>query len=387
MMKRWLAALLCLMMLWTGVAAADPAMRYRYTFTPGSILSGEGMEIVEELTSALRIELYSQKLEDQNLGQVVLESEGKNAFSIRVRERADGTYGLACSLLGDCTLVCRKDQLDDVIMTLVQMLADKGILKGESLEKISAFALKLGSMVEQVTSSTGIGAPESGVDLSQYTEKITSYATETQEQQLDGTEYGGAVKVTSYLLSEEDMNRLVDQGLQKVCSVPVLSDELKSGNLYIGNQVITDTFIRDLFRGMHGKTTLLLYENAEGKLTQIDFQIPDISGLVYDPEFGKLTGLRITMDRSTREDGTAVTLTTLWLTGLDGELMSILLEKGPGKDIPLLSDKKVYQVGELNSVELWEMLHGLWLTILKNAANMILDLPRVVFDMLVDKLF
>ena len=41
----------------------------------------------------------------------------------------------------------------------------------------------------------------------------------------------------------------------------------------------------------------------------------------------------------------------------------------------------------MDSDQLWDLIRSLGLTIASNALNLIMDLPRVVFDTLVNKLF
>ena len=108
---------------------------------------------MDELLNALSLEYTSWKQDGLTLGRAVLYSNGNEAISLRIRDSADGTYALNISLVGKNTLVCRKDQLDDVIMALVQWLADLGALKGESLEKIRGSALRLGDMLESIVLS------------------------------------------------------------------------------------------------------------------------------------------------------------------------------------------------------------------------------------------
>lgn len=385
MIRRIFALILCLVLL-PLCALADAPLAYRYSFVPGEALSGEGTEVVDELLNALSLEYTSWKQDGLTLGRAVLYSNGNEAISLRIRDSADGTYALNISLVGKNTLVCRKDQLDDVIMALVQWLADLGALKGESLEKIRGSALRLGDMLESIVLSSG-NTPDSGIDLTPYLEMLIPLASSSEETVLDGKDPGcpGAVMRRVYHLSEEDMNRLIGMALDQLCDIPVISEQLKSGNLKIGSQVITDTFIRNLFASMHGETVLTLYENADGKPMKLLLQIPDITGLVEDPVFRKLNGIQLTIDREFREDGTSCSVTTLYLTGMESTLLTIRLEKGPGTEIQDPTEKaKLHNVGEMNSTELGELINSMWLTILGNALNTILVLPRCVFDMLSD---
>ena len=389
MIRKILAVLLCVMILLPGLCLAEEPQRWLYSFTPGTILSGEGMENVEEVLNALQLELTNEKKDSETLARVVLLSYGEEAFSLRAQDSREGTYALCCSLTGDTTLMCRKDQLDDFLMTIVQVLADLGILKGESLEKVNAVIRRIGDMLEEITAPEDADAPDTGIDLEPYLEKIEGLASTSEVRQLDGTDPDcpGAVKVTIYYLTEEDLTVLVNTALSKVMSIPVISDEMKSGHLKIGEQVVTDDFIRELFASTHGESVLALYEGADGKLVKLALQCPDISDLVEDPEFSKVRGVELTIDREQLAENRSVSITSLKLIGLAGDLLSIRLDKGPGEEIEPIPMKKVHQVGTMDSGSLWELLHSLGLTIIRNTANMILVLPRCIFDMLVDKLF
>jgi len=389
MKKRILAWLLCLMMLVPGLGLAEEPVSYLYTFVPGKILSGEGMEKVKEFLDAVQLHLTTDKREDETLAKVEILSYGETAFELRVRDAAEGTYSLYCSLTGENTLMCRKDQLQDFLMTIVQVLADLNILKDESLVKVSGVVSQIGKLVESITSQNKGDAPDTAIDLSPYLAQLESLATTAEKKELDGNDPAcpGAVKATVYYLTEEDLLALVDTALQKINAIPVLSDELKSGRLKIGKQVITEGFIRNLFASMHGGTTLELYENADDELQTLRLRCPDISDLVEDPEFAKTRGVELNITREKKSENESVSTTSLTLIGLEGDLMTIRLEKGPGEHVEELPEKKVHQVGEMNSTELWELLRSLGFTILRNAANMVLVLPRVIFDLLVDKLF
>ena len=213
-------------------------------------------------------------------------------------------------------------------------------------------------------------------------------ASEAEVRELDGNdpECPGATLVSSYELRKDDLLELVDTALSKLDSIPVLSNELASGRLHIGEQVITDEFIRELFAHTYGKTTLDVYQNAEGKLLKMALRTPEAPGLITDPEFAKARGVEITIERTPVIFGSSSTLTTVKLIGMDGALLTVQLDKMVGGNVKPLSTNNVYEVGEMDSKQLWEVFHGLGLTIAKNAMNMILVLPRVVFDMVVGKL-
>jgi len=388
--RKCLALLLCALILWPAAGLADASRSLLYSFTPGEVLSGEGMKNIREFLDAVKLEVVTQKLDQGTLAQVDLLSDGEEAFSLRALNGADGTYRIGCSLTGDCTLVCEKEQLDDFLLNLVQMLADLDFLNEESKEKLTDLAVRATTLLENALANAEAGeAPESGIDLTPYLEVVEGVASEAQVKELDGNDPAcpGATTVSSYLLREEDLNKLVDTALSKIVNIPVLSNELASGRLHIGEQVITDSFIRELFASMHGETTLDIYQGSNGKIMKLALRTPEAPGLITDPEFAKARGVEIIIDRTPEVFGSSVTLTTVKLIGLEGALLNVRLEKRVGKELQPMSDKKVYQVGTMSKEELWEVFHGLGLTIAKNAMNMLLVLPRVVFDLVVGKFF
>jgi len=387
-MKKCLALLLCALILCPAASLADAAKSYLYTFTPGEVLSGEGMENVRELLNAVRLEIVTQKMEQGTMAQVELLSNGEQAFSLRALDGANGTYAIDCSLTGDCTLVCDKEQLDDFLLNVVNMLADLNVLNEESKEKLSGLAERATTLLETALANAAEDGPDSGIDLRPYLKVVEGLASEAEVRELDGNdpECPGATLVSSYELRKDDLLELVDTALSKLDSIPVLSNELASGRLHIGEQVITDEFIRELFAHTYGKTTLDVYQNAEGKLLKLALRTPEAPGLITDPEFAKARGVEITIERTPVIFGSSSTLTTVKLIGMDGALLTVQLDKMVGGNVKPLSTNNVYEVGEMDSKQLWEVFHGLGLTIAKNAMNMILVLPRVVFDMVVGKL-
>ena len=389
MKKRIAALLLCLVVALPGLGLAEKSVSYLYSFAPGSLLSGEGMENVQEFLDAVQLELTVDIRESKTLAKAVLLSEGENALELRLRDSQDGTYALYCSLTGDNTLMCRKDQLQTFLMTVVQVLADLKILKDESLEKVGGTVSRVGRLLESATDTDVWNKLETGIDFSPYLEQLESLVSAAEKRDMDGNDpsYPGAVKETIYYLTEEDLNGLIDTALKKINSIPVLSDELNSGRLKIGEQVITEEFIRNLFASMHGESTLEIYEDAEAKLAAFNLQWPDISELVEDPEFSKARGIEARIKREDNSGERSLTVTSLNMIGLEGDLITIRMEKGPGETVEELPEKEVYQVGEMDSAELWKLLQKLGFTIARNALNMVLVLPRVVFDLLVDKIF
>ena len=391
-MKKLLSLILTLVLtlaMFAGLAEEEALTAWNYVFTPGELLTGEGMQPVNELLTALELELTSQKTDGAVLGRLVLFSEGNKAFELRAREEADGTYGIACSLLGECTLLCHKDQLDDFLITLAQALGEMGILKGSSLDRVTGLAGKVGRWVESTLTLEDGTRPEAGIDLNAYVNALSGLASDQQEQMLaePDPQVPGAVRVRTWYLTEKDLNRLVNAALGKLGSIPVVSDELKSGRLQIEGQVITDDFIRELFASMHGETTLTIYEDAEGDLLRLSLDSPDISHLVVASEFGKTRGVEIVIERGTLEDGREQSLTEIRLKGLEGCLLSVRMQKGPGTPIKALPAQPVHHVGEMDNTSMLTLIHSLGITVVANAANMVLTLPRCVFDLLVARLF
>lgn len=391
MMKRWLCLLLILMLLLPAGALADAPVSWLYSFSAGDVLSGEGMDGVRELLDAVQFEVTAQKKDSESMGQAILFSEGNTAFSIRAAASEDGDrFGLACSLTGECTLMCRQDQLEGFLLTIVRMLNEKGILKDESLDQASHLARRAGEIVLKITKNLDLTDPEVGLSLTPYLDRLGGVTSAHSETVLDGhdPECPGAVLRRSWLLSEEDLNGLVDTGLTKLNGLPVISDALRDGRLMIGTQRLTEPFIRNLFASMHGETTLDIYLDPDDMILLARLNSPDISGIVTDPIFSRSRGMEIRIDRQQSPSGPEKeSLTSLRLIGLEGSLLSIRMQKGIGNEIEELPDRKVYQVGEMTTDEVWDLFTQLGLTIAKNAVNMILYLPRIVFDTLVGKLF
>ena len=276
------------------------------------------------------------------------------------------------------------------MVTIVDMLGDMGFLKENSLEQTRTAARKIGTTLESITSALDVREPSLGLDLNLYLNKLGGLASEAEVTALDenNPECPGAVKKSTWLLREEDLNLLTEAALTRISSVPVLGNELHSGRLHIGSQVITDDFLRKLFASLHGETVLTFYQDAAEKAILVRLDIPDISSLVRDETFAQTRGIEFTVERSgSRETGDEASLTTLRLIGLEGTLLSMRREMLPGKEIDPLPTKNIVQVGEMNSADLQELVHSMRLTIAANALNLVMDLPRAVFDLLVDRLF
>ncbi len=390
-MKKWLAAFVAILMLWSCVPGfAEEPKTARYSFIPGEILTGKGTETVSALLSAIQFELTSWHTEDADRGSVTLISEGREAFTLRAESAHSGLFGFCCSLTGDATFQCRQDQLDDFMMTIVDMLSDMGFLKDDSLEQVRSTARRVGTMLQSVTASVSSNEPALGLNLQPYIDQLSSLASEAEVTVLDpqNAECPGATLRSVWLLREEDLTRMVDTALGKLRSVPVLGTELQSGNMRIGSQVITESFLRDLFASMHGETVFTLYQDAGEEVVLARLEIPDISSLVADETFARTRGIEFAIERTgDKNSGTWDSLTTLRLIGLEGTLLSMRRESVPGKTIDPLPTGNIRQVGDMDSAALRSLVQSMQITIAGNALNLIMDLPRVVFDLIVDRFF
>lgn len=392
-MKKILCLLLALALLLPVLTAAENSpVAYTYSFEVGEALEGEGLEPVRELLGALEVRLTRQESQEIHLYYIELLSDGELAVSLTVRDSASGEYGLQCSLTGKNVFLCRKDQLGDFLGTLVQVLADLRILKGESLDKVRDLSGKIGGMLENLSTEDGRGT-DTGVDLTPYLDRILSLATESEimtaaEGNLPAGTPEGVARVTRFLVSEKDLVALNERLLSAICSIPVLSDEMNSGRLKVADQVITADFLRELVAGLRGNTELFLYENEENRLVKLVLAVPDMSNAepVRDRRLALATGLELAIDRR-ENDGKQISDTRIRVTGLDMDLIRIRLEKGPGQTVRDLSEKNNHQVGEMGSKELWDLIYSMGLTILGNAINVVLVLPKCVFDLLIGRIF
>ncbi len=396
-MKRLLVILLIMaLLLPTAVSAETGPVAYLYTFEAGDALEGDGAAIIRELLDAIQVRMTRQNGKEENLYQIELVSEGKSAFTLLVQDSADGEYSLTCSLLGKNKLKLEKEQITDFLRTLVQVLADLNVLKGESLEKIDGLAIRAGNLLSRLERSSDDDMSLNGLDLTPYLMVLTKYATQAEHKELpaDNEICPGAVGMWHYQLAEEDLSALIDSALNKMMSIPVINDELKSGRLYIGKQVITDSFIRTLFGAMHGDTTLDLYEDERGQMVRMILHIPELStlmekpelkGLITDPFFAQINGISINVDRVRGEGVSLTSDTQIQILGIDRKLLGVRLDRMAGEKIQVKEAKKTYEVGQLNSQELWDLLKSMWSTILFHAADFVLDLPRCVFDLIIGK--
>lgn len=389
-MKKTLSLLLililaCLPLL--SLAEADTT-DYLYTFIPGNVLQGEGTQLIHDVMDAIAIQFTRQREDGGTIVRLRLISEGNEAFTLTAEESASGDFGLMCSLLGSNLLVCRRDQTESFLLTIVEMLADLNILKGDSLEKVEGLAKRAAAMLENYLSADN-AEPESGINLKPYLKVLEDGASESEVREIPPEERDslGAVQVATYKLNEQERRELVDVALEKLNTFPVIGDELKSGNLRIGEQQITNEFIRKILSETPGEMKMEVYTDAEEKLVRLKLIIPDLTDLVTDPTFAKVQGVEMTIRREYGAGKQMSSVTTVSLPGLEGDLMTVKLNRSEGERIPELKAKKVREVGELNSRELWDLVMEMKWTIAGNAANFFLSLPKVIFDLVVDKIF
>lgn len=385
-MKKLLCLVLSLLLVFPVVSAlADSASdgkttEYLYSFAPGTVLEGDGTEMIRELLEAIRIRFARQKSADRDMIRLVLISNGEEAFTLTAGETAGEEFALVCSLLGDNKLTLKRKQISPFLQTLVKALGDRKILGGSNLEKMYSLADRVGKIIEGYLDKAPDEAPDTGIDLSPYLAIMTKNASavETREIPPEERDALGAVKVTSYLVSEDQRRDLINRGVNKLAGLPVIGDELKKGSLKIGKQVITDDFIRAVFADTPGEVTMDVWQDADDQLVRLLLHIPDISDLVTDPQFAKTQGLEISIARTKGEGKQMTSVTTIRLPGLEGDLATMTLERSQGPDIPPMEAKKVHAVGELNSDELMDLISSMGWTILFNAANMVLALPDVI---------
>jgi hypothetical protein len=388
-MRKLLCLLLILAMLPVSTAVADSPVCWRYKVTPGEALSGEGLQPVLDVLNTVHLELTSQKDGGTMLGSAVFLTKGKDILSVRVRDSA-GDCAFACSLLGNNTLAFRRDQLGSVLLSLVQYLGNSGILKNENLEIVRSAANALAGLIDNVVLNMEESGSDTIIDLQPYVDSLREMATSSEETMLPSgsPERPDAVRKTTYFLSEADMNALLETLLTRVLAVPVIGSYLQNGSLRIGRQRISADFFRDLFASLHGETILTIWEGADGRAVRMDVRIPDISALVEDPDFSRVTGLLIDIDRSTLSADTTSSITRVRLTGLEQDLLTIAMEKGPGKAIRDPSDRQaVHNVGNMSDDEFSRLFSSMYWSIMSEVLKLVLSLPASVFNLLVDKMF
>ena len=389
MMRKLLCLLLVLALLPVSAAFADSPVCWRYKVTPGEALSGEGLQPVLDVLNTVHLELTSQKDGDTLLGSAVFLTKGKDILSVRVRDSA-GDCAFACSLLGNNTLAFRREQLGSVLLSLVQYLGNSGILKNENLEIVRSAANALAGLIDDVVLNMDESGSDTVIDLQPYVDSLRAMATSSEETVLEpgSPECPGASRKTVYLLSEADMNVLLETLLTRALAIPVIGSHLQSGSLRIGRQRISADFFRELFASLHGETILTIWEGADGRAIRMDVRIPDISSLVEDPDFSRVSGLLIDIERSTLSAVTTSSITRVRLTGLEQDLLIIAMEKGPGKDIRDPADRQVvHQVGSMSDEAFSRLFSGMYWTIMSESLKLVLSLPASVFNLLLDKVF
>lgn len=387
MIRKMLCLVLSFLMVFMSVSAlADSSsadgktVEYLYSFTPGNILKGEGTEMIHELLEEIRLRFYRQKTENKDMIRLVLVSNDEEAFVLTAGETGGEEFALTCSLLGSNKLTLHKDQIPSFLQTLVKALGDKEIVRGENLDKMNSLANRVGQIILDYLNKEPTEAPEMGIDLTPYLEIMTREATATEVREIPPEERdeSGAVTVTSYLVSEEQRRNIVNRAMDKLDRLPVIGDELRKGSLKIGEQVITDDFIRTVFADTPGEVTMDVWQDENGQLVRLLLHVPDISGVVTDPQFSKVQGIEISINRTKGEGKKLTSVTTITLPGLEGELLTMKLERDTGADIPPMKADNVHAVGELNSDQLMELILSMGWTILFNAANMVLALPDCI---------
>lgn len=390
-MKRWAALLTALMLMIPFSGMADQSVSWLYSFSAGEALAGEKMDGVREFLDAVQLELVSVSTGDGMMGQAVLLSYGKPVITLRAAasEAEEGTVGIYCSLLGNCTLMCRRDQIPDFLNTLVQMLADLNILKEENLAQVGSLAARAGNLIIRVLDRQSTADPALGMNLNPYLDKLSGQASsEAIGLEEANPECAGAVLKRVWHLSEAELNDLVNAGIQKAQRIPILGDALRESGLQIGSSTVTVDSLQQMLASVHGETTLEVFYDPEEKPLLLKLMIPDLAELTEDPELRKIRGAELAVTRSVSEaDGKEISETSIGLIGLEGRLMTVRMEKGSGKQLDPLPTETVYQVGEMDSEALWDMLQGMSLTLASNMLNLIMDMPRVVFDTLMNRLF
>lgn len=391
-MKKVLCLLLSLLILLTAFTAAaeeTETISYLYTFTPGPLLQGEGMETVMELMGALQLRYIRQRGTGERAAQVAILSYGDVVFNLAARQSEDGAYRITCSLLGDNVLLCKREQLGTFMLTLVQMLANLNVLKGENLDKMNAMALRLANRLDGLLNPAEPTGGEGGLNLAPYMAILAEKASASEEREPSEQEKAqlGAVKMTVYRLDETTRRELVELGIEKLLKAPVIGSQLKAGTLMVGQKPLTTDDIRKMFIDPPGETTVELLTDAEDRPVRMTLYTPDLSEQTGDTALAGVRGLEIEIRREEGENGASSSITTLRAPGLEGDLVSIRMDRSPSEPLPPVKEKKVHNVGEMDSDQLLKLVESMKLVILKNAGNLIMDLPRCVFDLLGSKLF
>ena len=394
MIRKWLCLLLVCMLVFPVVSglADNPdgeTLEYMYSFIPGTVLEGEGTKMIRELLDEVKIRFTRQKTETNDIIRIQLISNGTDAFSLTAGQMGGEEFALMCSLLGSNKLTLKQEQIAPFLHTLVESLGEQGFLKGDNLNKMYSIADRAGVTINNYLAQEPEEAPVAGIDITPYLKTLTENATAVEQREIPPEEQdgSGAVIMTSYLLSEEQRREFVNMGIDKFSKVPVIGDALNDGSLRIGEQVITEDFLRTVFGDTLGEVTMDVWQDGSGQLVRMLLHLPDLHGVVLDPEFAKTEGIELTIARTYGEGKRLTSVTTLRLLGLEGNLVTMTLERSPTDPIPPMKAKKVHEVGEMTSTELSELIRSMGWTILGNAGNMVLDLPDCIARVLVKKIF
>ena len=187
---------------------SEGAVSWLYSFSAGDALSGKDMNKMKDFLDAVQVRLSAEERDQQSLAEAELLSYGKTVFTLRAAIYDEQeNLGLYCSLMGDCTLECRQDQVSDFLMTVIQMLADRNILKKDSLEQAGNLAQRAGNLVTSLVQSHGRSDPSLLLDLNYYLKLAESRfsAVESTELEIGNDECPGALLRRTWLLSEEDL--------------------------------------------------------------------------------------------------------------------------------------------------------------------------------------
>ena len=394
MIRKWLCLFLVILLTFPAVSGlADnqdgETLEYLYSFIPGTVLEGEGTEMIRELLDQVKIRFSRQKTETDDIIRIQLISNGTDAFSLTAGQMAGDEFALMCSLLGSNKLTLKREQITPFLRTLVESLGEQGFLKGDNLSKMYDIADRAGTMINNYLAQEPEEAPVGGIDITPYLNTLTANATAVEQREIPPEERdgSGAVVRTSYLLSEEQRRQFVNFGVDKFSKVPVIGDALNDGSLRIGEQVITEDFLRSVFGDTPGEVTMDVWQDESGQLVRMLLHLPDLHGVVLDSGFAKTEGIELTIARTYGEGKRLTSVTTLRLLGLEGNLLTMTMERSPTDPIPPMKAKKVHAVGEMNSKELSELIRSMGWTILGNAGNMVLDLPECIAKVLIKRIF
>ena len=98
MIRKWLCLLLVCMLVFPAVSGlADnqdgETLEYLYSFIPGTVLEGEGTEMIRELLDEVKIRFTRQKTETDDIIRIQLISNGTDAFSLDLIPNGGAFFG------------------------------------------------------------------------------------------------------------------------------------------------------------------------------------------------------------------------------------------------------------------------------------------------------